>query len=270
MNVDLNEMDTKSDDITGKVAIITGGASGFGKELSYRLAKLGAQIIVADINDPNEVVKEIIRQGGYAIGVKCDVTSTADISNLFEQAQKLGGCDVLVNNAGIGGDPRTGESGFYLGPQEGSKWKKIMDINLTAPIELTQFCLQQMRAHRRGGVILNVASMAAIVPMQQSPVYCATKSGLLHFSKSLFDLYRTDNIRVVTICPSFADTPLIQDVKEKMSRITGGILSVDEVVTGMVDLVLDKEKRGTGAVMTVTLNRGREFPLKFNPRNSKL
>jgi hypothetical protein len=248
--------------------LITGGASGLGKECAYRLAKLGGRVVVVDLTDPSAVVSEIKRQGGEAHGIKADVTLTEEVEKIFHATEKLGGVDVLLNNAGVVGSRLTGESGFFSG--KGSAWKRIVNVNLTAAIEMTQFAIQQMRQHRRGGVILNVSSMAAIVPMRDAPVYCATKAGLLHFSKTLVDLEKSDNIRVVTICPSFTDTPMNAGVLEVMSKITGGVLHVDDVVTGMIDLVLDKEERGAGAVMTVTVNRGREYPPKYNPRRAKL
>jgi len=253
-----------------KVVVITGGASGFGKASAIEFAKLGCKVVLADVNDPDHVVKEINEKGGKCLGFKCDVTKTEDIKKLFVQIEKFGGVDILLNNAGIAGDPQTGESGFYIGG--GDKWKKIIDVNLIAVIEMTQYCIAQMRKQKqkRGGTIINVASMAAIIPMDATPVYCASKSGVLHFSKSLVGLLKTDNIRVVTICPSFSDTPLISSMKEQMKAITGGILSIEDIVTGIVELALDKENRGTGAVMTVTVNNGREYPPKYNPRNSKL
>jgi NAD(P)-dependent dehydrogenase (short-subunit alcohol dehydrogenase family) len=254
--------------IQGKVIIITGGASGLGKESAFRLAKLGGKIVIADINDPTATVDEIKLFGGEAYGIKGDITSTVEVEKVFQLTGELGGADILINNAGIAGNRFNGESGFYSGTGDG--WKKIININLIAAIEMTQHCIQQIRKHRRGGIILNVASMAAIVPMDDGPSYCASKSGLLQFSKSLTRLEKSDNIRVVTICPSFTDTPMNAEVKESVSQITGGILNVDDVVTGMIELVLDKEERGTGAVMTVTVNRGRVYPSKFNPRRSKL
>lgn len=257
-----------SDKIKGKVIIVTGGASGLGKEVAFRLAKLGGRVVIVDINDPSGTVSAIKRENGDAYGIKGDITLTEEVENIFQQTEKLGGVDILLNNAGIIGERATGESGFVHG--KGSAWKKIVAVNLTAAIEMTQYAVAQMRKHRRGGVILNVSSMAAIIPMRDGPVYCATKAGLLHFSKSLTGLEETDGIRVVTICPSFTDTPMNAGVIEVVSQITGGFLNIDDVVTGMVELVLDVDQRGTGAVMTVTVNRGREYPTKYNPRRAKL
>jgi NAD(P)-dependent dehydrogenase (short-subunit alcohol dehydrogenase family) len=257
-----------SDKVKGKIILITGGASGLGKEVAIRLAKLGGRIVIVDKSDPSDVVNELKRQGADAHGLKGDITLTEEVEKIFQLTEKVGGVDILLNNAGVVGSRVTGESGFYIG--KGNSWKNIVAVNLTAAIEMSQHALQQMRKHRRGGVILNVASMAAIVPMRDGPIYCSTKAGLLQFSKSLVGLEESDNIRVVTICPSFTDTPMNAGVLEVVSRITGGILNVDDVVTGMVELVLDSEQRGTGAVMTVTVNRGREYPTKYNPRRSKL
>eukprot|EP01125_Pyxidicula_operculata_P009332 TRINITY_DN3073_c0_g1_i2.p1 TRINITY_DN3073_c0_g1~~TRINITY_DN3073_c0_g1_i2.p1 ORF type:complete len:251 (-),score=31.84 TRINITY_DN3073_c0_g1_i2:731-1483(-) len=248
----------------GKVAVITGASSGLGRGLSLRLAKLGVRVVVADVTDGNSVVKEIEKDGGQAVFVKCDVTKSEDLQNSIKTAlTKYGGLDIMVNNAGISVE----EFGIRNTPTQ--KWKKMVDINTTAVIEGTFLAVEEMIKSGKGGVIVNTASMAGLFPQEWTPVYAATKSSVVHFTRSLAHLHQSDNIRVSAICPAFAKTAIIKDKEKVVEQAFGRVMNVDEVVDGFMELITDKNNKGGGAIMSVTPYRGLAYPPSYN-KQSKL
>ncbi|KAJ3273955.1 hypothetical protein HDU76_010756, partial [Blyttiomyces sp. JEL0837] len=201
-------------DVRGKIALITGASSGFGKGLAERLAERGSKLILSDVNDKagNEVTAALNRVYGAntAIYIHCDVSKSDELKNLFAKGiQHYGGLDICVNNAGIA------ELGKFVSDPD-CNWKKVMDIDLYAVIEGTQLAMNQMRTQSpRGGVIINVASMAGFLPSIDMPIYVAAKFGVVGFTRSLSRrLVATQGIRVVGIAPTYAETPLVTNAKD--------------------------------------------------------
>ncbi len=191
-------------ELAGKVAVVTGGGSGIGRATSLALASVGASVVIADIDAAagSETTALITGAGGGAAFVPTDVTKWDEIERMVAFAEEtFGGLDILHNNAGINaGWPR-----FPNAARE--RWDRTVAINLWAVIAGTQAAVPPMR-RRGGGAIINSASMAGLVTYGTDPIYGATKSGVVAFTRALAYLNDEDNIRVNCVCPSFVDTEL--------------------------------------------------------------
>ncbi|GAB4336687.1 MAG: SDR family NAD(P)-dependent oxidoreductase [Dehalococcoidia bacterium] len=249
-------------DIQGKAAVITGAGSGIGRSMARALARKGANIIVADIDDRAgaETVDIIDRDGGIAIFKHCDTRLTEDLAVSFAAAlehwQRL---DIVCNNAGIS------ERGDLFS-DEGIDFRNIIEINVNAVIDGTRIAVREMR-RLGGGVIVNTASMGGLLPIPNAPVYAASKAAVVNFTRSLAYLGE-EKIRVNAICPTFTDTPLLRQGREdgdlqELRDMVGGILDPDDVARGLVQLVEDDTR--AGAIMRVTVRGGIDYAKEVRP-----
>lgn len=241
--------------IAGKAAVVSGAASGIGKATVLELAKRGARVVVADMDEIEgpKVVEAIKSAGGEAIFQHCDVTKSADLTIAFEACQRAyGRFDIAHNNAGIAGED--------IFEDEPTLWERVLDIDLRAVMDATRLEVRLMQASG-GGVIINTASMGGLVPMPGSPTYAAAKAGVVHFTRSLAGLGALSNVRVNAICPTFTDTPLVhrsgEARLEDMKALVGGILQPEDVAAGVVELIEDDSR--AGAIMRVTVRGGRDY-----------
>jgi len=244
-------------DPKGKVAIITGGASGIGLATARLLAANGARVVLADLQSElgQAAARDIEAQGGEARFVRTDVTKRDDLQAMLEfGVGQFGRVDIVHNNAGVG------EGGQEFFADGAAVWERTVAINLQAVIGATQIEVQHFRRQGGGGVIINTASMGGIEPMASSPVYAATKAGVIQFSRSLAYLAAED-IRVNAICPTFTDTPMVRSqgdaAVELMRQHVGGILQPEQVAEGVLELVRDDSR--AGAVMRVTVRKGIDY-----------
>ena len=202
-------------EIKGSVAVITGGGSGIGCATAERLAREGAAIVVADIDQPmaEETVRRIERAGGRAAFVKADVTHEADVRKMLDAAvSRFGRLDILHNNAGIG----VGAPGF---PEaEPARWHLVIEIDLQAVILGTGLAAPIMQ-RQGGGVIINTASMAGLYPHRNDAVYGAAKSGVVNFTHSLGFWAAERKIRVNCVCPGVVDTPMVRRGLEQAQKL---------------------------------------------------
>jgi 2-hydroxycyclohexanecarboxyl-CoA dehydrogenase len=196
--------------LEGKTAVVTGAASGIGKAAAFELARAGARVILADINEQGGVAAqgEAAAAGLRAEYLRVDITDAASIDQFASQAlQGVGRVDILVNAAGWGKtQPFIDNTPEF--------WDKVMNINLIGPIRLTHRLLAPM-FEARGGKIINVASDAGRVGSLGETVYSASKGGLIAFTKSLARECARYNVNVNCVCPGPTDTPLWQAVPEK-------------------------------------------------------
>jgi NAD(P)-dependent dehydrogenase (short-subunit alcohol dehydrogenase family) len=243
-------------DPSRKVAIISGGASGIGLETAKLLASEGAKVVLADLQEDagRAAASAIESSGGEAAFVRADVTNRADLQAMLDFAvERFGRVDIFHNNAGIGEGP-----GIMVGDND--EWARCVEVDLTAVIRATQLEIALLRKQGGGGVIINTASMGGIVPMAGSPVYAASKAGVIQFSRSLAQL-AGEGIRVNAICPTFTLTPMVapagEAAIEAMKRDVGGILQPEDVAEGVLELVRDDSR--AGAVMRVTVRRGLDY-----------
>ncbi len=238
-------------DIKGKVALITGAGSGIGRATALRLARDGAAVVVADIDEAGgrETVSQIDAVVGRAAFVQADVTSEADVQAMVALTeQTFGGLDILHNNAGI----ITGLPRYPDGDTD--DWSRLLDVNLRGVILGTQYGIRSMR-QRGGGVIINTASMAGVgYGYPPNPVYAASKGGVVLFTASLAPLKDLLNIRVNCVCPGVVFTPMLQRAAETVAggeqwaageRLRGlPFLQPEEIADAVVELVRDDSLAG--------------------------
>ncbi len=228
-------------EIRGKSAVITGGGSGIGRAVSERLARDGASIVVADVDEAGgaETVKRIESAGGSAVFVRADVTREQDARRMLDTAlQKFGRLDILHNNAGIG----TGAPGFPI--VDPARWHLVIEIDLQAVILGTGLAAPIMEK-QGGGVIINTASMAGLYPHRQDAVYGAAKAGVVNFTHSLAFWAVEKKIRVNCVCPGIVDTPLVRRGLEQAAQhgikswMPSRIIQPEEIADAVHTLVRD-------------------------------
>jgi 3-oxoacyl-[acyl-carrier protein] reductase len=193
-----------TDRLANKVALITGAASGFGEGIARRFAEEGAKIVVTDINDQagRKVVSEIEADGGTASYCHADVATASDVKNMFAHADStFGGLDILVNNAGwaYSNRPSTDLSE--------ADFDRLMATNVKSVYLATCEVVPIFRS-RGGGVMINMASTAAVRPRPNLTWYNATKGALVTITKSLALELASDQIRVCAINPVIGETGL--------------------------------------------------------------
>ncbi len=188
----------------GKTALVSGAASGIGKETALRFAQSGARLICADQNGMGAAATaaDIEAAGGKATAVALDVTEPSQISAVIDEAAANGGIDILVNNAGITivGSVET------LTP---AQWDTEFDINLKSIYLMSNAVWPQFKA-RQSGVILNTASIAGQIGIAQDAAYCASKAAVIMLTRCMAVDGAPDRIRVNCVCPGFIDTPMIE------------------------------------------------------------
>ncbi len=193
-------------DLTGKVALITGGSRGIGLAIAAAYAAAGARVVVAGRKQEtvDEAAESIRRGGGEALGVAAHTGDGAAVATLVERAiDYFGGIDILVNNAAT--NP-------HFGPfltAEDSHWDKILDVNVKGYFRVAKACVPAMRA-RGGGKIINVASVAGLEPQPLMGVYCVSKAAVLMMTEVLAAEVAADNIQVNAIAPGFVKTKFSQ------------------------------------------------------------
>ena len=199
--------------LNGKIAVVTGAASGIGKATALELARAGARVILADVDDQrgSETQREAQAAGLPAEYLRVDITDAASIGRFANEALKLTGrVDILVNAAGWGRSQP-----FIENPPE--FWDQVMNINLMGPIRLTRQLLPPM-FEARAGKIINVASDAGRVGSLGETVYSAAKGGLIAFTKGLAREAARYGVTVNCVCPGPTDTPLWQAVPDKLKE----------------------------------------------------
>jgi NAD(P)-dependent dehydrogenase (short-subunit alcohol dehydrogenase family) len=191
--------------LTGKVAVVTGAASGIGAAAARRLAEEGAHVVVADLADDagRAVASEV--DGLY---VRADVTSAAEVEALYATAAaEFGHVDVLVNNAGI--SPPDDDS---ILETELDAWRRVQEVNLTSVFLCCKLGIPHLLA-AGGGSVVNTASFVALMGAATSQIsYTASKGGVLAMSRELGVQFARQGVRVNALCPGPVDTPLLREL----------------------------------------------------------
>ena len=237
-----------------RVAVVTGAGSGIGRAVAVRLAKEGARVAALDVAEDgvSATVASITSDGGTALAFGCDVTSESSVGRtVSELVDRLGPPRVVCNVAGIGGFYRTEEMPL-------DRWERILAVNLTGPFLVCRATLPHLLEH--GGSIVNVASNTALMGQSYSAAYCASKAGLLMFSKALAAEYLSHGVRVNVVAPGGVDTPLIgtfelpegADMKELSKIMTPmGFSTPAEIAASVAFIASDESSYTTGSVLSV-------------------
>jgi len=238
--------------LENKVVAVTGGGSGICARFVKRAADLGAKVIAADVALTDDA-KQLFGDDKNIVYQKCDVAKWDELHQLVTVAKEKFGStpDVYVAGAGVF-EPKW--SNFWHDPED-DHYRQI-DINLDHPIKLTRIALKQLASEDRKGVILPIASVGGIAGLYTSPIYIATKHGLVGFVKSLKLTEKYEGIKVVAICPGAVDSPLW--TAERRERVNFGkleTLAPDDVAKAMIDLVQDG-KYGGGTCLEIMPNNG--------------
>ncbi|MEU1211678.1 SDR family NAD(P)-dependent oxidoreductase [Streptomyces sp. NPDC005791] len=194
-------------EFAGKVALVTGGASGIGLALSRRLAASGAAVVVADYNEASarKAADELRATGARAAAVALDVTDPASVeAGVRFTVDTFGALHLAVNNAGIGGPARpTGEYAI-------EDWNKVVATNLSGVFYSLRYELPAILASG-GGAVVNMASILGTNGFAGSPAYVAAKHGVVGLTKTAALEYAAQNVRINAVGPGFIDTPLLRD-----------------------------------------------------------
>ncbi len=244
--------------LDGKVALITGGASGIGRATALLFAHEGAAVAVADLDEAagQVVVRGITEAGGRAIFVHCDVAVAADCQRAVRATQQeLGGLDILFNNAGIIRRATVVETSE-------AEWDRVMAVNVKAIFMLSKYAIPIM-AQAGGGVIVNTASGWGLVGGRKAAAYCAAKGAVVNVTRAMALDHGEQNIRVNCICPGDTDTPMLQDEARQLGEPVGRFLAdaaqrplrrigtPEDIAQAVLYLASDAASFVTGAALVV-------------------
>ncbi len=237
-------------DLSGKVALVTGGSRGIGKAVASRLAGAGARVALVDVVDPEQVEATAREVGGGAIAVRANVVDADDVGAAVSQVEEqLGPIDVLVNNAGITRD------GLLIRMTE-EAWSAVLDVNLKGVFNMTKAVARGMMK-RRGGRVVNIASVVGITGNAGQANYSASKAGVIGFTKSVAKELAARNVLVNAVAPGFIDTDMTKALPEAARETLlkliplGRLGAAEDVANAVVFLSSDLASYLTGQVVVV-------------------
>ncbi|HEV3424918.1 MAG TPA: 3-hydroxybutyrate dehydrogenase [Paraburkholderia sp.] len=221
-------MSSPNTNLNGKVAVVTGAASGIGKQIALTLSAAGAAVAIADLNPDgaNAVAEEIKQAGGKAIGVAMDVTNEEAVNQGIDKvAAEFGSVDILISNAGI----------QIVNPIENyafSDWKKMQAIHVDGAFLTTKAALKHMYKDDRGGIVIYMGSVHSHEASPLKSAYVAAKHALLGLARVLAKEGAKHNVRSHVVCPGFVRTPLVDKQIPEQAKELG--ISEAEVIRNVM------------------------------------
>lgn len=238
--------------LSGRIAIVTGGAQGIGKAISQKLASYGADVAVVDVSldGAKETAEEIKSMGRRSMALQVDVSNTQETEEMAKKVfEEMEGLHILVNNAGITRD------GLLMRMKE-EDWDSVMDVNLKGPFNCTRASVKYMTKQRWGRVV-NIASIVGIMGNAGQANYSASKAGLIGFTKTVAREFAPRNITCNAVAPGFIETAMTEKLPEKnreelMEQIPMGRLGgPTDVAMGVVFLSSNAANYITGHVLNI-------------------
>lgn len=238
--------------LNGKVALVTGASRGIGRAVALKLAGEGADVIVTatSLERAEKTACEITAMGGKSLAVKVDISNSAEVEGLFAKtAEVYGKLDILVNNAGITRD------GLLMRMKD-ADWDAVIDTNLRGAFVCTREAIKLM-GKAKGGSIVNISSVVGEMGNAGQANYCASKAGLIGFTKAVAREYARRNITVNAIAPGFIETDMTDilspSVKEDMMKQIplGRFGKPEDIANAVFFLVSELGVYVTGHVLSV-------------------
>lgn len=236
--------------LENKVSLVTGGSRGIGKAIALKLAELGSDIVIVDINESEEIKSEIEALGRKAMVLKADVSKMDETNEVVvEVLKEFKNVDILVNNAGITRDN-------LLMKMSEEEWDSVLDINLKGSFNMSKSLIRSMIKNKNCSII-NMSSVVGVAGNAGQCNYAASKAGLIGFTKSLAKEVAKKNIRVNAVAPGFIESDMTDKLSEKvidgyLKNIPLGKLgSIEDIANSVVFLASDMSKYITGQVLVV-------------------
>jgi NAD(P)-dependent dehydrogenase (short-subunit alcohol dehydrogenase family) len=242
--------------LQGKIAIITGAASGIGFATALRFAGEAATVVLSDIVDVSQRTNALVENGYKATFVSVDVSKEKEVMRLVETTvREYGRLDILVNNAGI-------ELAKKVTETAEEDWDRLMNVNLKGVFFCSKAAIMAMQ-QTGGGVIVNVGSELGLVGAPDLAAYCASKGGVVQLTRAMAIDHAADGIRINCVCPGPIETPLLERIiasaadplMERQRSIEKTLMKrlgrPDEVASAILFLASEEASYMTGSVMIV-------------------
>ena len=239
-------------ELTGKVALVTGGAQGIGKVVALLFAQNGADLVISDINleKAEETAKEIESIGRKAMAIKVDVANFDDVNRMTQAViERFGHIDILINNAGITRDK------LILRMTE-EDWDAVLNINLKGTFNCTKVVVRHM-AKQRSGKIVNIASVVGEMGNAGQANYAASKAGVIGFTKTIAREFAQRGINVNAIAPGYIQTSMTDALPEKVKEELKRLIPMErlgqpeDVAQAVLFFVSEASSYITGQVLNV-------------------